>query len=180
MVKDSDRLDGLAGHLPAIFPLGKTIRLWRIRPPWDICSLEYLPCALEVMDDQNTPDFLYKSNCQSPEAYGLADSESDIDRRGFYLPPAELLHLMWTGKVEANLVRLNESFNLPYLPELIDRKISGTEKGTLDQADLAFHEREYERLWAELEEAFEQSRLPEQPRGAAALNDLLLRIRMVT
>jgi uncharacterized protein len=24
------------------------------------------------------------------QAYGLADSESDIDRRGFYLPPAEL------------------------------------------------------------------------------------------
>jgi len=44
--------------------------------------------------------------------------------------------------------------------------------------DLSFHEREYERLRTELEEAFEQSTLPEQPRGAAALNDLLIRLRL--
>ena len=60
----------------------------------------------------------------------------------------------------------------------IDRKISGTEKGTLDQADLSFHEQEYERLPTELEEAFEQSVLPEQPSGAAALNDLLIQLRV--
>ncbi|MEZ6126996.1 MAG: nucleotidyltransferase domain-containing protein [Planctomycetaceae bacterium] len=88
------------------------------------------------------------------------------------------IHLMRTGEIEANLVHLNETFKLPYLPELIERKISGTEKGTLDQADLSFHEREYERLRTELEEAFEQSRLPEQPSGATALNDLLIRIRL--
>ncbi|MEZ6042969.1 MAG: nucleotidyltransferase domain-containing protein [Planctomycetaceae bacterium] len=88
------------------------------------------------------------------------------------------IHLMRTGEIEANLVHLNETFKLPYLPELIERKISGTEKGTLDQADLAFHEREYERLRTELEEAFEQSRLPEQPSGATALNDLLIRLRL--
>ena len=88
------------------------------------------------------------------------------------------IHLMRTGEIEANLVHLNETFKLPYLPELIERKISGTEKGTLDQADLSFHEREYERLRTELEEALEQSRLPEQPSGATALNDLLIRIRL--
>jgi uncharacterized protein len=82
---------------------------------------------------------------------------------------------MRAGEIEANLVRLNETFNLPYLPELIDRKVGGTEKGTLDEADLSLHEREYERLRTELEEAFEQSTLPEQPSGAAALNDLLVR-----
>lgn len=88
------------------------------------------------------------------------------------------IHLMRTGDVEANLVRLNETFKLPYLPELIERKTSGTEKGTLEQTDLSFHEQEYQRLRAELEEAFEQSQLPEQPSAAAALNDLLVRIRM--
>ena len=88
------------------------------------------------------------------------------------------IHLLRTGKIEANLVHLNDSFKLPYLPDLIDRKISGTEKGTLDAADLAFHEREYERLRTELEEAFEQTDLPEQPSGAAALNDLLVRVRL--
>ncbi len=83
-----------------------------------------------------------------------------------------------SGEIEANLVHLNETFKLPYLPELIERKVSGTEKGTLDEADLVFHEQEYERLRTELEEAFEQSDLPEQPSGAAALNDLLVRLRL--
>jgi predicted nucleotidyltransferase len=88
------------------------------------------------------------------------------------------IHLMRTGVVEANLIHLNETFKLPYVPELIERKISGTEKGTLDQADLSFHEQEYRRLRREFEQAFEQSDLPENPSGAAALNDLLVRLRL--
>ena len=88
------------------------------------------------------------------------------------------IHLMRSGEIEANLVRLNETFRLPYLPELIQQKTGGTEKGTLDRADVSFHEQEYERLQQELEKAFEQSDLPEQPRGAAGLNDLLVRLRL--
>ena len=88
------------------------------------------------------------------------------------------IHLMRTGVVEANLVRLNESFKLPHLHDLIMRKTTGMEKGTLEQADLEVHQREYERLRGELEQAFRDSRLPEEPRGAAALHDLLLRVRM--
>ena len=88
------------------------------------------------------------------------------------------IHLMRAGEIEANLVVLNETFNLSYIPELVERKVSGTEKGTLDQADLAFHELEYERLRAKLEQAFEESQLPENPNGASALNDLLIRIRL--
>lgn len=87
------------------------------------------------------------------------------------------IHLMRSGEVEANLVHLNETFKLPYLPELIAQKTGGAEKGTLQQADLSFHEQEYQRLRSELEEAYEQSRLPEQPSAAAALNDLLIRLR---
>ena len=88
------------------------------------------------------------------------------------------IHLMRKGEIEANLVLLNETFKLPYLPELIDRKVTGSEKGTLDAADLSFHELEYERLRIELEKAFEATDLPEQPSGAAALNDLLVRLRL--
>ncbi len=88
------------------------------------------------------------------------------------------IHLMRAGEIQANLVVLNDTFKLPHIPDLIERKITGTEKGTLDQADLAFHEREYERLRVELEQAFEESRLPENPSGTAALNDLLVRIRL--
>ena len=87
------------------------------------------------------------------------------------------IHLMRTGEVEANLVRLNKRFKLPYIPELIERKIHGLEKGTLDQTDLSFHEREYDRLRGELE-AYSESTLPETASGAAALDELLVRVRM--
>src|SRR6185437_8109273 len=59
------------------------------------------------------------------------------------------IHLMNTGEVEANLVRLNESAKLPYIGELIDRKTGGPEKGRLERTDLEFHQREYERLLRE-------------------------------
>jgi uncharacterized protein len=88
------------------------------------------------------------------------------------------IHLMKTGEVEANLLRLNESARLPYLAELIERKTSGPEKGRLDQADVDFHRKEYERLRAELERSYEASGLPEGPRGGKALYDLLVRVRL--
>ena len=87
------------------------------------------------------------------------------------------VHLMQTGKVEANLVTLNERFKLPYIPDLVERKLSGPEKGTLDDADTTFHQREYERLLAALETARDNSHLPDEPSCKLALNDLLLKIR---
>src|SRR5437870_9578739 len=42
------------------------------------------------------------------------------------------IHLMRSGEVQANLVRLNEVFRLPYVPELIERKTTGPEKGCLE------------------------------------------------
>ena len=38
--------------------------------------------------------------------------------------------LMRTGKIEANLVTLNESFRLPYVPDLVGRKLAGPELST--------------------------------------------------
>lgn len=88
------------------------------------------------------------------------------------------IYLMRTGEIEANLVRLNEEFQLPYLPDLIARKVEGPEKGTLSAADLTLHEQEYARLTAELEQAHEQSGLPDQATAGPALNDLLVRLRL--
>jgi uncharacterized protein len=88
------------------------------------------------------------------------------------------IHLMRTGKVEANLVTLNEEFRLAYVPELVERKIRGAEKGTLGSGEAAFHKGEYERLTAQLEEAARESNLPNEPGGCDALNDLLVRIRL--
>jgi predicted nucleotidyltransferase len=88
--------------------------------------------------------------------------------------------LMRTGRIEANLVTLNESFRLPQLPDLIARKLSGPEQSTLTEADVSFHESEYERLRVVLQEAHDQSTLPESPSEAthAALNALLIKIRL--
>ncbi|MCA9015962.1 MAG: nucleotidyltransferase domain-containing protein [Planctomycetaceae bacterium] len=88
------------------------------------------------------------------------------------------LHLMRTGEVEPNLITLNESAHLAYIPELIERKLHGAEQSTLDAADMEFHGREYQRLVGELEQAMETTSLPEQPRSTEALNDLLVRIRL--
>ncbi|MBI2929735.1 MAG: nucleotidyltransferase domain-containing protein [Verrucomicrobia bacterium] len=89
------------------------------------------------------------------------------------------IHLMRTGEVEANLVTLNEKFRLPYISELIERKIKG-ENTTLLEADFALHESEYRRLRGELQTAHDASQLPELPseETRAALNDLLVRIRL--
>ncbi len=88
------------------------------------------------------------------------------------------IHLMRTGEVEANLLRLNETSRLPYIGELVERKLSGPEKGRLPESSLSFHQGEYERLRAELQEASAVSILPETPRAAAALHDLLVRLRL--
>lgn len=88
------------------------------------------------------------------------------------------IHLMRTGVVEASVVRLNEEFRLPYIGELVERKVTGAEKGVLPAADLSFHEREYLRLRGELEAAMEASSLPEATGAKGRLNDLLVRVRL--
>lgn len=88
------------------------------------------------------------------------------------------IHLMQTGVVEANLVRLNETAKLPHLGELIQRKVGGAEKERLTEADLGFHRQEFERLRRKLEDAYAASSLPEVPRGNEALHDLLVRLRL--
>ncbi len=87
------------------------------------------------------------------------------------------IHLMRSGRVEANLRHLNAEARLPYVDELIERKTSGSERGTLAAAELNFYRAEYDRLVAQLEAARDATELPEQPSARAALHDLLLRVR---
>ncbi|HTN76667.1 MAG TPA: nucleotidyltransferase domain-containing protein [Pirellulaceae bacterium] len=88
------------------------------------------------------------------------------------------IHLMRTGEVEANLLTLNATAQLPFITELVARKLAGPEKSQLPQADLAFHEQQVQRLIGELETASTNSRLPEAPSGKERLNDLLVRLRL--
>lgn len=90
------------------------------------------------------------------------------------------IHLMRTGVVEADLLKLNEEDPLPYIPGLVARKLAGPEQSTLDDADVAFHQSEYARLRGELEGAMQASPLPEAATSKHALHDLLLRIRGVS
>ena len=85
---------------------------------------------------------------------------------------------MRTGGVEANLLRLNDEFNLAYVAELIEQKLEGTEKSILDEEDISFYRFEYERLRVMLEQAYQASTLAETPSGQARLNDLLIRLRI--
>jgi uncharacterized protein len=90
------------------------------------------------------------------------------------------IHLMRTGVIEANLLRLNEEFRLPYLDELIARKLSGPEKSVIPDVNLPFHQQEYSRLYIALREEYQKSQLPETPSARPALNDLLIRLRLRT
>lgn len=56
--------------------------------------------------------------------------------------------------------------------------VGGAEKGTLPEGDGPFHEAEYRRLVALLEETAAASALPETPSARAALHDLLIRVRL--
>jgi hypothetical protein len=87
------------------------------------------------------------------------------------------IHLMRTGEVEANLLKLNEQHTLAFVEDLVARKLAGPEKSLLNDNDFAFHRTEYERLRGELQQAYEASGLPEVPSAKPALHDLLLRIR---
>ncbi|MGI0486027.1 DNA polymerase beta superfamily protein [Pantanalinema rosaneae CENA516] len=90
------------------------------------------------------------------------------------------IYLMQTGRVEANLLTLNQVFRLPYIPDLIARKLAGAEKSVLPQVDLEFYRQERDRLIQQLEAASENSHLPEAPTAKPALNDLLIRLRLAT
>jgi uncharacterized protein len=88
------------------------------------------------------------------------------------------IHLMRTGQIEANLVHLNAIARLSHVDDLIARKLAGPEQSTIDDADVQFHQSEYERLRAELEAAHKASQLPEASTARPALNDLLVRLRV--
>ncbi|MET0492845.1 MAG: nucleotidyltransferase domain-containing protein [Actinoplanes sp.] len=86
------------------------------------------------------------------------------------------LHLMRTGLLETDLGVLSD---LPYVPELIDRKRSA-EHGAFPTALRAELERDIPRLRGELQAARDGSHLPEQPArdSVEALHNLVVRVRL--
>lgn len=88
------------------------------------------------------------------------------------------IHLMKTGVLNANLPELNLEYKLPYINDLIARKTAGVEKSTLSDADIAFHQGEYQRLQTRLEEEHRNTNLPESAAARDVMNQLLVRLRL--
>lgn len=88
------------------------------------------------------------------------------------------IHLMRTGKIEANLVTLNAEYAVPQVDELIARKVGTAEQSTLSADEIAFHADQYARWRARLEEEHARSTLPDASNARAALSTLLVRLRL--
>jgi uncharacterized protein len=85
---------------------------------------------------------------------------------------------MWSGQVEANLTRLNEIFNVRYIPDLIALKLSRPEKSFLKETNLGFYRQKYKRLTLVVEQSMKNTSLPEYPTGRNAFTDRLVQMRM--
>ena len=88
------------------------------------------------------------------------------------------IHLMQTGLVEANLTVLTQEFQLPFIAELVERKVNSAESAVLDASQLEVYASEYQRLLEALALAAERSHLPDEPTGCEGLNNLLIRLRV--
>lgn len=82
--------------------------------------------------------------------------------------------LLREGVVEANLQKLNERFEYSFLDELVEIKKSGERVGIPDDGRYLG---ELEKLEAEMDQAFEDSKLPETPSVRAELDALIVRVR---
>jgi predicted nucleotidyltransferase len=82
--------------------------------------------------------------------------------------------LLREGVVEANLQKLNERFGYGFLDELVEIKKSGERVGIEDDSRYLG---ELEKLEAEMDRAYEESKLPETPTVRQELDDLVVRVR---
>lgn len=90
-----------------------------------------------------------------------------------------LLSGIWvleTCAIEANILKLNREFKLPFIDDLIAQK--QTEHANLKDVNFSQHTKAIASLEGRLDEAFEKSRLPETPSTHAALHDFLVRQRL--
>ena len=87
------------------------------------------------------------------------------------------IHLMRTGRIEANLPQLLNQMPVAGVPELIEQKRSGREKGPAEPRQIADVVAASDRLTVELESARDSSDLPSECNALPLLNDLLIRLR---
>lgn len=90
------------------------------------------------------------------------------------------IYLMQTGRIEANLPRLNEATHLSYLPELMAQKRSGETVLDVTPEERRFYQQEFEQWVACLHAAHQASHLPESPSAQAALQAFSQRLRHIS
>lgn len=84
------------------------------------------------------------------------------------------IHLLRTGQVNASLVELAPEYGFPHLLDIVAAKT--TEKAVISLA-IDEHDRALSDLQDQLREAFDNSRLPDEPTNHAALKDFVIRAR---
>jgi hypothetical protein len=82
--------------------------------------------------------------------------------------------LLREGAVEANLQALNERFGYRFLDELVQIKASGERAGLASDEGYVG---ELQHLEAELDRAYEESKLPETPAAREEIHRLVVRAR---
>lgn len=90
------------------------------------------------------------------------------------------IHLMRSGQVEANLGLLNEVYRLPFIPDLMARKLAGAEQQILEAGDVDHYEKEFQFLRSRLVDEGSTTSLPNAPTAQSALNDILVRVRLAS
>lgn len=76
--------------------------------------------------------------------------------------------------------RLDDEAKLPWIADLVARKTGTREQATLDDADIAFHEREVASLQEHLTQAAARSTLHDAPTTRSELEQLLIEARLAT
>ena len=69
-------------------------------------------------------------------------------------------------------------FEFPFIPDLIARKTGGMEQQILESEEMEYFERQFTEWEKRLMEAGEKTHLPSENSAKAALNDLLVRLRL--
>jgi len=85
--------------------------------------------------------------------------------------------LLETGTVESDIRVLNETAHLPYVDELIERKLQGGERAVLTENHLSFYSSEIDKLRVDLERLAHDRRLPDEAPARSELEELLVGMR---
>ena len=87
------------------------------------------------------------------------------------------IHLMRSGEIQASLPELLHDYPQDGVTDLIAAKMHGTEKQPLESSEATRHAAGYQQLLQRLEQARDESKLPEQPK-MEQLDQLVVRVRL--